>query len=68
MILVQIVDCIFTGMSVGFYAFLKVLPFYEELSGMKEQLIAWAIGIPVAIVSLAFLVPQIFKLFKRLFK
>ena len=63
----QILDCLLAGMRLGFYAFLKALPFYEQLSGIKEQLIAYAIGVPVAVVSFVLFLPTLIKIGKRLF-
>lgn len=53
-------------MSVGFEAFLKVLPLYEQLNNIKEQLIANALGIPAIIVSIASLVPTLIRIVRKL--
>ncbi len=58
---------IFAGISIGFDAFLKMLPIYNQLSGIKEQLIASVIGVPVIIVSIIFLIPTIIKIIKKIF-
>ena len=63
---VEIIKSIFAGMSVGFEAFLKVLPLYEQLNNIKEQLIANALGIPAIIVSIASLVPTLIRIVRKL--
>ena len=62
---IEMIKCVFAGMSVGFEAFLKVLPLYEQLNSIKEQLIASALGIPVIIVSIIFLIPTVIRIAKR---
>lgn len=64
----QMIGCVLSDMSVGVYAFLKALPFYEQLSGMKEQIIALAIGVPVALISLIFLISTIIRIWKKIFR
>ena len=64
--ILQIIECLIAGIRVGFYSILKVLPFYEQLSGMKEQLFAWALGIPAGILIFFFAIPKIFKVFKEI--
>lgn len=59
------IKCVLAGISVGFVAFLKVLPLYEQLNGIKEQLIASALGIPVVIVSIIFLIPTVIRIAKK---
>ena len=63
--IVEILKCLFAGIGVGIDAFLKVLPFYNKLSGIKERLISAALGIPVIIVSIVFLVATIVKIIRK---
>lgn len=63
---IEMIKCVLAGISVGIDAFLKVLPIYNQLSGIKEQLINAALGIPAIIVSIVFLVPTIVKIIRKL--
>ena len=60
--MIEIIQCLFSGMYIGFYAFFKALPIYEQLSGLKEQLISAATGIPVIIVSVILSIPLVIKI------
>ena len=64
--IIKMFECLFAGFDIGIDAFLKVLPIYNQLSGIEEQLISVALGIPAIIVSIVFLVPTIFKIFRKL--
>ena len=64
----QILECLFAGMRIGFQAFLSVLPFYNQLSGLKEQIIAWSLGISVTVISLFLLIPKAANLLKKVFR
>lgn len=59
--------CIFAGMSIGFEAFLKVLPIFNQLNDIKEQLIANLFGTPVVIISFIFFVPTAIRVIRKLF-
>lgn len=60
--MIEIIQCLFSGMHIGFYAFFKALPIYEQLSSLKEQLISAATGIPVIIVSVILSIPLVIKI------
>lgn len=62
---IEMIKCVFAGICVGFEAFLKVLPLYEQINDIKEQLISSALGIPVVIVSIIFLIPTIIRIAKK---
>ena len=64
--IIEILKCLFAGIGIGIDAFLKVLPIYNQLSEIKEQLISAALGIPVIIVSIVFLVATIVKIIRKL--
>ena len=64
--IIEMFKYLFVGIGVGVDAFLKVLPIYNQLSGIKEQLISAALGIPVIIVSIVFLVLTIVKIVRKL--
>ncbi len=64
--LIEMIKCVFTGMYIGFKAFLSVLPFYEQLNSIKEQLIAGALGISPIIVSIAFTTPIIIRIVRKI--
>lgn len=61
----DIIWCILSGMGVGLMAFFKVLPIFNELGNIKEEIIACVIGVPVFVVSIALMVPTIVKAFKK---
>ena len=52
-------EYLFTGIWAGISAVLKVLPLYEQLSGLKEEIIAAGLGVPTIIVSIVFAIPTI---------
>ena len=50
-IIIEILNSFFAGMTVGFTTFFKVLPIYEQLNSLKEQIISSALGIPLFVIS-----------------
>ncbi len=58
-IISEFIEYLFTGIWAGISAFLKVLPLYEQLSGIKEEIIAAGLGVPAIIVSIVFAIPTI---------
>ncbi len=61
----EIFECLFGGMSIGFKAIFGALQIFEQLDGFKEQFISLATGIPVALITLTFIVIKIFKYIRR---
>ena len=57
--LLEILKCLFAGIGVGINAFLSVLPIYNQLNDLKEQLIAAALGVPAIVVSAVLLIPTV---------
>ena len=57
----QMLEAIWAGFKVGIHAFLSVLPFYQQLSDLKTQIIAAAIGVPVIVITIAGILIKIFK-------
>ena len=55
----EFIEYLFTGIWAGISAVLKVLSLYEQLSGLKEEIIAAGFGVPAIIVSIAFAIPTI---------
>ena len=55
----ELIKYLFTGIGAGISAVLKVLPLYEQLSGLKEEIIAAGLGVPTIIVSIVFAIPTI---------
>ena len=53
---------IITAIGEFLVAFLKLLPIYDQLSGLKEEIIATAIGVPTIVITLALAIPGIIKL------
>ena len=65
-VLFQVFYCLSTGVCTGVCAFLKILPIYERLSGIWEDIIVAAIGVPAILVSLFFLIPKAIKFLSKL--
>lgn len=51
MVIWQIIEVIGSTVWAVLKAFLSLLPFYNELNGLQDQIIAAAIGVPVVVVS-----------------
>lgn len=51
MIIFKAIECVLAGMGVGFYAFLKSLPFYMQLRRIPAQLLSAATGITILICA-----------------
>lgn len=45
---------------------LKLFPVYEQLSGLKEEIIAAAIGVPVSIITIVCSIPLIIKIVTKI--
>lgn len=65
-LLCNIASCILSGIGVVFVAFFKVLPIFSKLGNIKEEIIALAIGVPTIIISIAFALPKLAKILKKL--
>lgn len=61
----QIFECIFAGFKVGFQAFFSALPIYNQLSGLRQDIICAALGIPTALVTVIIVAIKIYKCFAR---
>lgn len=60
-IIVQILECLFGGLGVGIKAFLSVLPIYEQLSSIRDQMIGYIFGISALMVGVISLLITIIK-------
>lgn len=49
---VQIIEALWAGVKVGFHAIFSIFPLYEQLSGIKTEIIAAALGIPVIVLTI----------------
>lgn len=58
--------CVLSGIGVGLMAFLKVLPIYNELGSIKEEIIACFIGLPTIVVSIVLMIPVIVRIIKKI--
>ena len=65
MIIGQILEALWAGIKVGFHAFFSVLPFYNQLSDFKTQMIALALGVPTALITIVGIAIKIFKFANR---
>ena len=52
MVIVEMIQIIYAVVSSFLYEMLKILPIYEQLSSIKEQLISIATGIPIVVVTI----------------
>lgn len=48
----QMLEAIWAGFKIGIHAFLSALPFYQQLSDFKTEIIAAAIGVPVILLTI----------------
>ena len=62
----EIFKCIFAGIGVALEAIFKTIPLINEINGIKEILIAAALGVPVFLVSIVFSIPTIVKIINKL--
>ena len=65
MIIGQILEALWAGIKVGFHAFFSVLPFYNQLSDFKTQMIALALGVPTVLITIVGIAIKIFKFANR---
>ena len=65
MIIGQILEALWAGIKVGFHAFFSVLPIYNQLSDFKTQMIALAIGVPAAFITIAGIAIKVFKFINK---
>lgn len=64
----DLIVCIGTGFLIGIDAFVKVLPLYDFLSGIKVQMLSLLTGITVIFFSIIFLLPGFIKIFKKVIR
>ena len=62
------IQIIYTVVSSFLCEILKMLPIYEQLSSIKEQLISAATGIPAIVFSIVGFVPTALVIFKKVSK
>ena len=61
----QMLEAIWAGFKVGIHAFLSVLPFYQQLSDLKTEIIAAAIGVPTILLSIGGIVLTVIKFLRK---
>lgn len=59
--LIEMIKTLLMGVGVGINAFVKAIPLYEQISGIKEELIANVFGIVPIVVPIVTLIPLIIK-------
>ena len=57
----EMIQCLLSGMCVGFMAFLKILPIFDELGNLKIEIIAAILGVPIAVISGVFITIKLIK-------
>ena len=60
----DLIKCVFAGMGTGIYAFVKAIPIYEQLSGLKDEIISAVTGIPVIVLTIIGLIPLTIKIYR----
>ena len=60
----QFVKCFLAGMGTGIYAFVKAIPIYEQLSGLKDEIFSAVTGIPVIVLTIIGLIPLAIKIYR----
>ena len=60
----DLIECLLAGVGTGIYAFVKVLPIYEQLSGLKDEIISAVTGIPVIVLTIIGLIPLTIKIYR----
>ena len=60
----QFIKCFLAGMGTGIYAFIKALPIYEQLSGLKDEIISAVTGIPVIVLTIIGLIPLTIRIYR----
>ena len=63
-VFIELIKCLFVGMGAGVYAFVKALPIYEQLSGLKDEIISAVTGIPVIVLTIIGLIPLAIKFYR----
>ena len=61
---VDLIKCLLAGVGTGIYAFVKALPIYEQLSGLKDEIISAVTGIPVIVLTIIGLMPLAIKIYR----
>ena len=51
-------------MGTGIYVFVKAIPIYEQLSGLKDEIISAVTGIPVIVLTIIGLIPLTIKIYR----
>ena len=65
MVVLQILEALWAGVKIGFHTFFSVLPFYEQLSSIPEQMWAAILGVPVFVISAIGIGIKVFKFVKN---
>jgi len=63
-VIFQFASILITSLAEGIVAFAKILFSFEQVSGIKEEIIAVAIGIPTIVITLIGLTPVFLKIYR----
>ena len=58
----EFVECVIMGIWTWFVSLFKLIPVFDQLSGLKEEIIAAGLGIPAIVVSTLSAIPLIAKI------
>ena len=61
-ILWEFIKYLVLGLWAGFEAVLKIIPLYEQLSGLKEEIIVAGLGVPVLVITIIGAIPVIIRI------
>ena len=61
MIIEEIGKTIWVGIKGGLDIILSILPFYQQLNGLQDEMLAIIFGVPVAAIPLIRLIVKFFK-------
>ena len=64
MFVIDLIQGLLAGMYAGFIAVFSALGLQQTIDGLKEEIIAAALGVPTIIVSIVLLIPTIVKVAK----
>ena len=62
--MVDAVRTLFEGIGVGIHAFFSAVPIYNQISNVRDQLLAYIFGIPVFIITILSTIKLIIRLIK----
>ncbi|MBR0439761.1 MAG: hypothetical protein IJK27_03315 [Bacilli bacterium] len=62
---IEMLNCLLSGIEIGFEAFFEMLQFYNEVSNIKTELIALIIGVPALLLTIVSVVIAVVKMIRK---